>query len=118
MYKIRINNMRFHSHIGVYQEEKRIGQSIEVSLEVKLNVDEKKINDQVENTINYADFYETIAKIIKRSKADLIETLALEIIEEVKLTDKEKIEMVKVNLRKMSVPIEGIFDNVEIEMER
>ncbi|WP_311406929.1 dihydroneopterin aldolase [Liquorilactobacillus uvarum] len=118
MYKIRINNMRFHSHIGVYQEEKKLGQNIEISLEVKFNINEKMIKDQVENTINYADFYDIIAEIVKASRVDLIETLALMIIEEIKQKNREKIATVKVKLKKMSVPIDGVFDNVEIEMER
>ncbi|KRL37200.1 hypothetical protein FD20_GL000536 [Liquorilactobacillus uvarum DSM 19971] len=110
--------MRFHSHIGVYQEEKKLGQNIEISLEVKFNINEKMIKDQVENTINYADFYAIIAEIVKESRVDLIETLALMIIEEIKQKNREKIATVKVKLKKMSVPIDGVFDNVEIEMER
>ena len=33
LYKIKINNMEFHSYIGVYEEEKKLdGQNIEIDL--------------------------------------------------------------------------------------
>ena len=32
LYKIKINNMKFHLYIGVYEEEKKIGQNIEIDL--------------------------------------------------------------------------------------
>ncbi|KRL01205.1 hypothetical protein FC81_GL001346 [Liquorilactobacillus capillatus DSM 19910] len=110
--------MRFHSHIGVYQEEKKLGQNIEINLVVDFNIDETTIKDRVERTISYAAFYTVIAEIVKNSQVNLIETLALEIINEIKKIDQEHIGTVKVNLKKLAVPIDGIFDNVEIEMER
>ena len=47
---------------------------------------------------------------------DLLETLALEIIEEIKKLN-DKIESVQVNIRKLAVPINGIFDSVEIQIK-
>ena len=37
LYKIKINNMKFHSYIGVYEEEKKIGQNIEIDLIISLS---------------------------------------------------------------------------------
>ncbi|MFT8407719.1 dihydroneopterin aldolase [Liquorilactobacillus satsumensis] len=118
MYTIRINRMRFYSHIGVYQAEKKLGQKIEINLEVKLNIDPATLDDQVAKTVNYADFYATIAQIVKDSRVDLIETLALTIIKEIKKIERTKIATVKVSVKKLGVPIDGILDNVEIEMEQ
>lgn len=36
MYHIKINNMQFHSHIGVFQAEKDLGQRIEIDLKWQL----------------------------------------------------------------------------------
>ena len=107
MYKININNMKFHSYIGVYQEEKKIGQNIEIDLIISLS---KKIikDDDITSTLSYGDCY--------RSNVDLLETLALEIIEEIKKLN-DKIESVQVNIRKLAVPINGIFDSVEIQIK-
>ncbi len=106
--------MKFHSHIGKYAEEKKIGQNLEIDLKVEMN--NSMILDKIENTISYSQFYEIISQIISNSKVDLIETLAQNIIFEIKKIDKEKIIDVIIKVRKLSVPIDGIFDNVEIEM--
>ena len=113
--KIKINNMKFHSYIGVYQEEKKIGQNIEIDLIISLS---KKIikDDDITSTLSYGDCYRKIKEIVKASNVDLLETLALEIIEEIKKLN-DKIESVQVNIRKLAVPINGIFDSVEIQIK-
>ena len=115
MYKIKINNMRFHSHIGVYDEEKKIGQNIEIDLTVYAKYED--FDDNIENTHSYGDFYRLIAKIVDESRVDLIETLAQTIIKSIKNLAPDTFERVNVKIRKLAVPIDGIFDSVEIEME-
>lgn len=115
MYNIKINNMKFHSYIGVYAEEKKLGQNIEIDLLVKMK--KKDISDNLSNTISYSSFYNEISSIIKCNNVDLIETLAQEIIKNIKKANPNLIDAVKVNVRKLGVPINGIFDSVEIEME-
>ena len=57
-----------------------------------------------------------IKKIVEESNVDLLETLALDIIKEIKKLN-ENIEDVQVNIRKLAVPINGIFDSVEIQIK-
>ncbi|ALB29374.1 dihydroneopterin aldolase [Companilactobacillus heilongjiangensis] len=114
MYCIKINNMKFHSHIGKYAEEKKMGQNLEIDLRVEMN--KFVVTDKIEDTISYSQFYEIISEIVSNSRVDLIETLAQKIIFEIKKVDEKKIIDVIVNVRKLSVPIDGIFDNVEVEM--
>ena len=114
LYKIKINNMKFHSYIGVYEEEKKIGQNIEIDLIISLSKEIIK-NDDINNILSYGDCYRKIEKIVKVSNVDLLETLALEIIKEIKKLNG-KIENVQVNIRKLAVPIDGIFDSVEIQI--
>ena len=115
LYKIKINNMKFHSYIGVYEEEKKIGQNIEIDLIISLSKEIIK-NDDINSTLSYGDCYRKIEKIVKVSRVDLLETLALDIIKEMKKMN-EKIEYVQVNIRKLAVPINGIFDSVEIQIK-
>lgn len=115
MYKIKINNMKFHSYIGVYEEEKKIGQNIEIDLIISLSKEIIK-NDDINSTLSYGDCYRKIKKIVKESNVDLLETLALDIIKEIKKLN-ENIEDVQVNIRKLAVPINGIFDSVEIQIK-
>ena len=114
MYKIKINNMKFRAHIGVLPEEKILGQNLEIDIIVETNFDFSG-KDELAETLSYVDFYELIKNIISQSKADLIESLAFDIIKSIKATTS-KITAVEVHLRKLAVPIEGIFDSVEIEM--
>lgn len=106
--------MKFHSHIGKYAEEKKMGQNLEIDLRVEMN--KFVVTDKIEDTISYSQFYEIISEIVSNSRVDLIETLAQKIIFEIKKVDEKKIIDVIVNVRKLSVPIDGIFDNVEVEM--
>jgi len=115
LYKIKINNMKFHSYIGVYEEEKKIGQNIEIDLIISLSKEIIK-NDDINSTLSYGDCYRKIEEIVKASRVDLLETLAFDIIKEMKKMN-EKIEYVQVNIRKLAVPINGIFDSVEIQIK-
>ena len=115
LYKIKINNMKFHSYIGVYEEEKKIGQNIEIDLIISLSKEIIK-NDDINSTLSYGDCYRKIEKIVKESRVDLLETLALDIIKEIKKLNG-KIENIQVNIRKLAVPINGIFDSVEIQIK-
>jgi dihydroneopterin aldolase len=107
--------MKFRSHIGVFEQEKFLGQNIEVDLIVNLSK-EYSGSDKIEDTLSYADFYDQIAQIAQTRRVNLVETLAKEMIEAIKAIGKEEIIWVQVNIRKLAVPIEGIFDHVEIEM--
>ena len=66
-------------------------------------------------TTTAAQKVEATKAVVESSKADLIEHVAFEIIQAVKATS-ERISTVEVHLRKLAVPIEGIFDSAEIEM--
>ena len=114
MYKIKLNNIKFRAHIGVLPEEKVLGQNLEIDLIVETNFDFSG-KDELDETLSYVDFYEATKAVVESSKADLIEHVAFEIIQVVKATS-ERISTVEVHLRKLAVPIEGIFDSAEIEM--
>lgn len=108
--------MKFRSHIGVLPEEKILGQNLEVDCEVLTNFDFSGKDDLIES-LSYVDFYKICEKVCQESNADLIETLACQMITQIKMTNPEKIDKVKIAVRKLAVPIDGIFDHVEIEME-
>ena len=114
MYKIKLNNIKFRAHIGVLPEEKVLGQNLEIDLIVETNFDFSG-KDELDETLSYVEFYEATKAVVESSKADLIEHVAFEIIQAVKATS-ERISTVEVHLRKLAVPIEGIFDSAEIEM--
>ena len=74
------------------------------------------LRHDINSTLSYGDCYRKIEKIVKASRVDLLETLALDIIKEMKKMNG-KIKYVQVNIRKLAVPINGIFDSVEIQIK-
>lgn len=115
MYKIKINNMKFHAHIGVLPEEKVVGQNLEIDVIVETNFDFSG-RDELNQTLSYVPFYEITAQVIKKSRADLLEKVAFDVIEKIKAQDT-RIASVEVHVRKLGVPVDGIFDSTEIEMK-
>ncbi|GHP12810.1 7,8-dihydroneopterin aldolase [Lentilactobacillus fungorum] len=115
MYTIKLNNMQFHSHIGVLPAEKVVGQALQIDLITVINADPQ--NDQLESTVSYGDFYQQVAQIVSSKQVDLLETLAQTILERIKSLDP-RIGKTTVRIRKLALPIDGVIDNVEIEMER
>lgn len=107
--------MKFYTHIGVLPEEKILGQDLEIDVMVESRFPFSG-KDDLSETLSYVSFYEQIAAIVKDSHVDLIETLAFQIIEKIK-ENQPKIHSVEVHVRKLAVPIDGIFGSVEVEMK-
>lgn len=115
MYLVKINNMKFYSHIGVFNEEKVLGQALEIDMIVSIKMD-RPLHDNIKHTVNYAECYGVIERIVKESRVNLIETLVITIIDAIKKISP-LIDTVQINIRKLAVPIDGIFDNVEVQIK-
>ena len=113
--KIRINNMAFNTYNGVFAEEKKLGQKIEIDCEMDYPIETMVKTDELEETVSYADVYETIAEFVAHHNYNLIESLANNLQHELFKT-YPMLNGIRLRIRKYSVPIAGIFDNVEIEV--
>lgn len=113
--KIRINNMNFHTYNGVFAEEKKLGQKLEVDAELTLPIEQTVLHDDLHETVSYADVYQTIEEFILNNNYNLIESVANQLLQ-LLLTTYPRIQNITLRVRKYSVPIAGIFDNVEIEV--
>lgn len=115
--KIILKGMIFHAYHGVLAAEKELGQRFIVDLEMSLNLKPAGDNDDLRLTINYAEIYELVKKIMLEAKYDLIETVGEKIAQAALIKD-ERIEEIKVLLKKPEVPIAGILDYAAIEIVR
>ena len=113
--KIRINNMAFNTYNGVFAEEKKLGQKIEIDCEMDYPIETMVKTDELEETVSYADVYETIAEFVAHHNCNLIESLANNLLREL-FKKYPMLNGIRLRIRKYSVPIAGIFDNVEIEV--
>ncbi|HAA6746256.1 TPA_asm: dihydroneopterin aldolase [Listeria monocytogenes] len=117
MDKIYLNELVFYGYHGVLKEETKLGQTFRVSLILGLSAKKAGISDSVEDTVSYADVYETVKEIVEGKPFKLIEALAEKIASEV-LTGYPLLEEVTVKLIKPNSPIPGHYDSVAVEIER
>lgn len=118
MGKIRINNMKFYTYNGALSEERVLGQPIEIDLTLVLPLEDAGRSDDLQQTVSYADVYEVIKNYIAKHSFNLIEALAYGILDTLEAHYQPALDKIVIKIRKYHVPIDGIFDNIEIEMER
>ncbi|EAD4549677.1 TPA: dihydroneopterin aldolase [Listeria monocytogenes] len=117
MDKIYLNELVFYGYHGVLAEETKLGQTFRVSLILGLSTKKVGISDSVDDTVSYAEVYETVKEIVEGTPFKLIEALAEKIATEV-LTGYPLLEEVTVKLIKPNPPIPGHYDSVAVEIER
>ncbi len=114
---ISISGMEFYGRHGVLAEEHALGQRFVV--DIKLYVDLKKAGktDDLNDTVNYAQVYDCVKRIVEGEPIKLLESLAARIIQSV-LKEFSQIEGVKITLHKPGAPIQGIFKDVKVQIKR
>ncbi|MBC2330325.1 dihydroneopterin aldolase [Listeria swaminathanii] len=117
MDKIYLNELVFYGYHGVLAEETKLGQTFRVSLILGLSTKKAGMSDSVDDTVSYAEVYETVKEIVEGTPFKLIEALAEKIASEV-LVGYPLLEEVTVKLIKPNPPIPGHYDSVAVEIER
>ncbi len=112
---IRINNMTFYTYNGVFPEEQKLGQKIEIDAELGYPIEERVHHDQLDETVSYADVYETIKEFVANHHYRLIESLANQLLHQI-TSAYPRLTKVTLRVRKYGVPMAGVYDNVEIEV--
>jgi dihydroneopterin aldolase len=85
---LHISELRIETYIGVYPWEQRILQPL--LLDIKIPMDFSVCNDQIETTLDYAMLCEHITQFVASNKFALIETVAKQVIQEIKKTFQVK----------------------------
>ena len=110
MVSIQLKNLLFFSHHGIHEEEKILGNTFEVNVDISFNGNERI--DSLEQTINYTSVY----RIIKQRMAipsGLLETLAQDIAHQVHAHDN-RILSITVSIEKKNPPIPGMEGSVGV----
>ena len=115
MGKLILNNMKFYGYHGVGSFEKDNGGQFEVDLEMDFDMTAAMQSDDIKDTVDYTRVHKMISKIIENRKYNLLEALAGNILKT--LFEEVNVDKAKVYLRKKYVPLEGVFDSVEVEVE-
>ncbi|MBK7981776.1 MAG: dihydroneopterin aldolase [Ignavibacteriae bacterium] len=114
---VRIKNAVFYAYHGALKEEQHIGGKFEADVDMYFNFTEAAANDDLSKTINYDEVYKFINKVIHEKKYYLIETLAAKIADNL-LSTYSILDKVIVKVRKNNVPVGGIIEHVEAEVEK
>ncbi|NTW51321.1 MAG: dihydroneopterin aldolase [Chlorobiaceae bacterium] len=111
---IRLVNAQFYGWHGVHAEERRLGGKYEVDAELIFDTRKAAETDDITQTVNYQQAYETIRAIMTGKPVALIETLAFVIAESL-MEELTLIDSITVRVRKRSLPLGGLCDYAEAE---
>ena len=114
-FTISLKNIIVYGFHGVHQEEKTLGQRFEIDLEHRLANPPFPWKDEERATVSYVNAHKIVSRVCAEKSFNLIETLGNRIIEEMR--SRYSIDLIIVRVRKPSVPIQGILDYVEVEVE-
>lgn len=113
---IKLDGLDFFGYHGVLPEENKLGQRFIVDACMYLDLHKAGKNDDLTETVNYAEVYNKIKVIVEGETVKLIETLADRIASAVLGFDL--VSSVQVTVSKPGAPINGIFGNVSVTVNR
>jgi dihydroneopterin aldolase len=117
MDRMRLARMVFYGYHGAYPEENRLGQQFVVDLDLRLDLAPAGRSDDLAKTVNYADVYALVKRIVQGPPVKLIETLAENIATAV-LGSYTNINEATVSVTKPHPPFDAAFDGVTVELRR
>ena len=103
-------------HHGVFDFEKRQGQTFRVDLVLGLDTRAAAASDNLTDTVDYGGLVAAVKQAIETDPVDLIEKLAARIAD-VCLAD-ERVQWTEVTLHKPEAPIEATFSDVTLTIRR
>lgn len=113
---IRLHNMVFYGYHGVLPAEREIGQRFAIDVTMYKELSQAGKSDELQHTANYAEVYHCVKRIVEEEKFSLLEALAEAIATEV--LERFPVQRVAISIRKPSAPVAGVFDYVEVHIER
>ena len=115
IFTIQLNNLRFFAAHGMYAEEIGVGNEFEVNISIDIKAPKTKLTS-IEDTVNYAEVYRITKDVFSKRKL-LLETLAMEIAEELK-TNFSFIRRVCVEITKLNPPIASFAGSVSVSFRK
>ncbi|MBI4394166.1 MAG: dihydroneopterin aldolase [Euryarchaeota archaeon] len=115
MDKIELKAMKFFAHVGHFDEERRLGQQVEIDLELRLDLSRSGRSDDIHDTLDYRAAYEKVAAVVTGREFRLLEALAESAAAAVK--GMGQVETL-VRVRKLSTPIGGPVEYSMVEITR
>ena len=110
-----IRNLELHAQIGIYHHERGKAQPVRINVDLAVE-DAAKIEDRLDQVVDYAEITQRIRDIVAAGHINLIETLA-ERIAETSFVDP-RVKTARVRVEKLHALPGAESAGVEIERER
>lgn len=115
--RIELKGLECFGHHGVFEEEKRDGQTFLVDVTCWMDFAEAAADDDLSMTVNYAELAELAHAVVTGPPRDLIETVSTEIADAI-LDRFDRLHAVEVTVHKPSAPIPLTFADVAVVARR
>jgi dihydroneopterin aldolase len=114
--RIILDSMVFQGTHGVMEVEQLTPQPFEVDVELALNLQPAGLADDLAQTIDYSQVFDTCRQIVESTRFDLLEALAEAIAQE--LLAGFPVDEVTIRLRKPKVKLGGTLRSAGVEIHR
>jgi dihydroneopterin aldolase len=111
-----VRGIATHGHHGVFDFERREGQTFVVDLVLGVDTRAAAASDKLADTVDYGTLVDAVKTAVEQDPVDLIETLAQRIADV--CLGHEQVETVEVTVHKPHVPIAATFSDVALTINR
>jgi 7,8-dihydroneopterin aldolase/epimerase/oxygenase len=111
-----ISGIECFGHHGVFEHERRDGQSFVIDLALGIDSRPAAASDDLRDTVDYGNLVAQVKAAVEKDPVDLIETLAQRIAD-VCLWDA-RVEWARVTVHKPDAPIDANFSDVALTITR
>jgi dihydroneopterin aldolase len=114
--ELSVTGIECFAHHGVFDFERRAGQTFVVDLVLGLDTRAAAASDDLAETVNYGTLVTAVKAAVERDPVDLIETVAQRIADECLLDSR--VEWARVTLHKPDAPIDATYSDVALTITR
>ena len=114
--ELAISGIECFGHHGVYEHERRDGQTFVIDLALGIDSAPAAASDDLRDTVDYGSLVDQVKAAVEKDPVDLIETLAQRIAD-VCLWDA-RVEWARVTVHKPDAPIDANFSDVALTITR
>ena len=111
-----LQNIRLQGRHGYYEHELEAPQPFEVDIELALNLQPAGVDDDLEQSVDYARVYEIVRQVVESTSFRLLEAIAEAISQEI--LSEFPVDEVGVRVRKPAVQLGGPLDHAGVEIWR
>lgn len=114
--EISITGIECFGHHGVFDFERREGQTFVIDVALGLDTRSAAASDDLRDTVDYGSLVASVKVAVENDPVDLIETLAQRIADVCLLDDR--VEWTRVTVHKPEAPIDATYSDVALTVLR